>query len=320
MQQDLGSSRNEADVTQEMSPEAQPGSGDDPIDMRIMAIFPELTPSEKRLAEVVLEAQSTLSSYTAAELAESAGISSATAARFFKRLGYRNYNEARLHSRRNGSWGSPLSELSDGNAPGQLADHFAQDMQNLSRSTEILSEEAVADAVEHLASARRIWVLGYRNSRALAIYARALLLNLKSDVQLLPYEGASLAEDVAGFVPGDVLLAIGLRRRPRALGEVMTVAREAGIPTILIGDPTVAQTARHATITLRCHNRGQGIFDSTVVAMSLINFLCSSLVDSLGPEARARLARIEDLHARFDDLGPPPESLEALTKAAKQDK
>ena len=99
MQQDLGSSRNEADVTQEMSPEAQPGSGDDPIDMRIMAIFPELTPSEKRLAEVVLEAQSTLSSYTAAELAESAGISSATAARFFKRLGYRNYNEARLHSR-----------------------------------------------------------------------------------------------------------------------------------------------------------------------------------------------------------------------------
>lgn len=320
MKQDLGSIRCEADVTQEMPPRAESEPGSDPIDMRIMAIFPELTPSEKRLAEVVLEAQATLSSYTASELAESAGISSATAARFFKRLGYRNYNEARLHSRRGGGWGSPLSELGDSAMPGRLADHIAQDVQNFSRTAEILSEETVSEAVQLLASARRIWVLGYRNSRALALYARALLLNLKSDVQLLPYEGASLAEDVAGFAPGDVLLAIGLRRRPRALGEVLAVADEAGVPSILIGDPTVAQTARHASLVLRCHNRGHGIFDSTVVAMSLINFLCSSLVEVLGPEVRDRLARIEDLHARFDDLGPPPESIEALARGAKQEK
>ncbi|KFE35260.1 RpiR family transcriptional regulator [Thioclava atlantica] len=300
------------------------GENDDPIDLRIMAVFPELTPSEKRLAEVVLEAQSSLSSYTASELAERAGISSATAARFFKRLGYRNYNEARLRSRRTRSWGSPLSELSgEGGAvaaTGKLADHFAQDVENFNRSAEVLSEAALAEAVRLLARADRIWVLGYRNSRAVALYARALLLNLKPEVQLLPHEGVSLGEDVAGFAPGDVLLAIGLRRRPRVLGEVLAVAAEVGVPSILIGDPTVAQTARPASLVLRCHNRGHGIFDSTVVAMSLVNYLCSNLVEALGPEVRERLARIEDLHTRFDDLGPPPEGIEALANSAKSRK
>lgn len=294
----------------------------DPIDQRIMAVFADLTPSERRLAEVVLEAQASLSSYTASELAEQAGISAATAARFFKRLGYRNYNEARLHSRRTEIWGSPLSELSGGGRgeaqPGRLADHVAQDLQNFSRSVEILPEELLDEAVALLAGARRVWVLGYRNSRAVAFYARALLLNLKPEVQLLPQEGASLAEDVASFAPGDVLLAIGLRRRPRVLGEVLAVAREAGVPSILVGDPTVAQTARHASIVLRCHNRGHGIFDSIVVAMSLINYLCSNLVDALGPEIRDRLARIEDLHARFDDLGPAPDGIMALAQRAEE--
>lgn len=293
----------------------------DPIDQRITAIFSDLTPSEKRLAGVVLEAQASLSSYTASELAQTAGVSSATAARFFQRLGYRNYNEARLHSRRAETWGSPLNELGgEGQSearPGRLADHVGQDIQNLSRSVEILTEESVREAVELLAGARRVWVLGYRNSRALAFYARALLLNLKPEVQLLPYEGASLAEDVAGFASGDVLLAIGLRRRPRVLGEVLEVAREVGVPSILIGDPTVAHTARHASVVLRCHNRGHGIFDSTVVAMSLINFLCSALVEALGPEVRDRLARIEELHERFDDLGPPPAGITALAKGAE---
>ena len=66
-----------------------------PIDARILAVYDELTASERRLASVVMEERNSLSSFTAGELAARANISNATAARFFRRLGYNSYNDAK---------------------------------------------------------------------------------------------------------------------------------------------------------------------------------------------------------------------------------
>lgn len=246
------------------------------IDERIMNAYSALTPREKQLAEVVLRAQSSLSSYTAAELADTAGVSAATAARFFRRLGYKNYNEARLHSRRKVGWGSPFDHLQDTpQKEGNFHIHVAQDSENLSRTLETIDVSKIEDAVCYLAQARRIWIVGYRNSRALAQYAHMLLLNFSSDVHLLPRSGASLGEDLASLLPDDVVLVMAMRRRPRVLGEIVTIAREANVPVVMISDPTLGETGVNATVSLRCQNKGAGIFDSMVAPISLINHLCA---------------------------------------------
>lgn len=276
------------------------------IDERIMNAYAKLTPREKQLAEVVLRAQSSLSSYTAAELADTAGVSAATAARFFRRLGYSTYNEARLHSRRKAGWGSPFEHLQD--TPQQEGDfhhHVAQDSENLSRTLETIDVSQIEEAVGYLAQARRIWIVGYRNSRALAQYAHMLLLNFSSDVHLLPRDaGASLGEDLASLRSDDVVLVMAMRRRPRVLGGIVTIAREAGAPVIMISDPTLGETGADATVALRCQHKGAGIFDSMVVPISLINHLCARLVAIKGAALKERLAGIERLHERVDDLSP----------------
>ncbi|WP_226553764.1 MurR/RpiR family transcriptional regulator [Celeribacter naphthalenivorans] len=274
------------------------------IDERIMNAYAKLTPREKQLAEVVLRAQSSLSSYTAAELADTAGVSAATAARFFRRLGYSTYNEARLHSRRNAGWGSPFEHLQDTlSQAGDFHLHVAQDSENLSRTLETMDISRLEEAVGYLAQARRIWIVGYRNSRALAQYAHMLLLNFSSDVHLLPRDaGASLGEDLASIRPDDTVLVIAMRRRPRVLGEVVTIAREAGASVIMISDPTLGETGANASVSLRCQNKGAGIFDSMVVPISLINHLCARLVATKGAALKERLAEIERLHERVDDL------------------
>ncbi len=55
------------------------------LEQRVAAAFGSLTNSERRLSEVVLTLRDELSSYTASELAKRAGVSNATAARFFQR-------------------------------------------------------------------------------------------------------------------------------------------------------------------------------------------------------------------------------------------
>ena len=78
---------------------------------RILELQHDFTESEQRLAEVALAHISTLAAYSATELAKMAGVSKATAGRFFRRLGYESFNEARALQRDAGDKGSPLFAL-----------------------------------------------------------------------------------------------------------------------------------------------------------------------------------------------------------------
>lgn len=293
----------EAGDSSSVASSAEDGRG---IDVRISAIYDELTESERRLAEVVLEAASELFAFTAGELASRAEVSPATAARFFRRLGYESYADVRRAVRDGRSWGSPLYELdnhrSDDN--GGFASFVAADIANLMRTAENLTPDMLASAVDLLVGARRVWVLGFRNSSALATYARGLLTHIKPDVRLLPLAGQTLAEDMAGLTASDVMLVFGLRRRPPVLREILGYAREIGTPTVLVTDLTAARTAHLATVTLRCQNKGQSLFDSYVAPMSLANYLCSAVQSALGSATEERLAVIERLHRRFEPLVP----------------
>lgn len=280
---------------------AAPGDG---VDARIAALFDDLTESEKRLAEVVLEAASDLSALTAGELAARADVSAATAARFFRRLGYESYGDLRRSVRGARTWGSPLYELSSTERPADFARHIAQDVENLQRLAAELPADALADAVDLLASARRLHVIGFRNSAALATYARGLLAHIKPDVRLLPLAGQTLAEDLVGLGPEDALVVFGFRRRPPALREIMAAVRDSGARILLVTDASAARTAHLAHVTLRCPNQGASLFDSYVAPMSLISHLASAVGAALGKTAESRLAMIEDLHRRLEPLIP----------------
>lgn len=281
--------------------ESAPAKG---VDARIAVLFDELTESEKRLAEVVLEAASDLSAFTAGELAARADVSAATAARFFRRLGYESYGDLRRSVRAARTWGSPLYELTSAEKPADFARHIAQDIDNLQRLAAELPASALADAVNLLASAKRLHMIGFRNSAALAAYARGLFVHVKPGVRLLPLAGQTLAEDLVGLGPEDALVVFGFRRRPSFLRDVMAVVRDAGAQILLITDASAARTAHLAHVTLRCPNQGASLFDSYVAPMSLISHLSSAVGVALGIAAEDRLAKIEDLHRRLEPFSP----------------
>lgn len=291
-------------MKKEASANGRGGTPGETVDARIAALFDDLTESEKRLAEVVLEAAGDLSAFTAGELATRAEVSAATAARFFKRLGYESYGDLRRSVRDARAWGSPLYELSAAERPADLARHIAQDMENLQRLATELSPAVLSSAVDILVSARRLHVIGFRNSAALAAYARGLLAHVKPDVRLLPLTGQTLAEEVVDLGSDDALLVFGFRRRPSMLRDVMATVRETGARILLVTDASAARTAHLAHVTLRCPNKGDSLFDSYVAPMSLISHLASAAGAALGKSAENRLAAIEDLHRRLEPFSP----------------
>lgn len=277
-----------------------------PVDNRILDLYDRLPASERRLADVVLECQGDLARYSASELAEKAGVSRATTSRLFRRLGYDRFGDARREARGIEPWGSPLSTETLGPRPadarGRLSLHLARDVQNLSRTFDSLRPEALDEAIRLLVAARRVWVIGFRNSHALAHYARNVLTTLKPDVRLTPGPALDVAEDLASLSDRDVVLAIGLRRRPHLFRRLLALMHGRGVPIVMVTDPTASTPARYATVVLRCHNWGSSLFDSYAAAISVLNLLCAHVATELGAAARDRLATIEDIHGELDDL------------------
>jgi len=274
------------------------------LDARILDSYEDLAPSEQRLADIVLEHQRDLASYSATELARRAGVSKATAARLFRSLGYENYNEARRQARSLRHWGSPLNAMEQAadisKVDTNLLMHLNNDLTNVQRTFEALRGDVVKNAVDALAKAPRVWVLGLRSGFSMAHYARFLFVILKRDVRLIPVGGLSFAEETVNMKAGDVLVAIGFRRRPKILKVLLEHARKKKVKVIFVTDLTASLTPKSADIVLRCHSRPSYFFDSYTSGMSVLNYLASALAYKLGNEARSRVEEIDELHDKLD--------------------
>lgn len=274
-----------------------------PLEQTIRAHYDRLPVGERKLADVVLEMRCELAGYSATELAGSAGVSKATASRLVRRLGFSDYQEMRQQARASAGSGSPLAEIARARAKrGTLGHHLDHDMACLTYTFEGISTDLARRAVATLANADRLWVVGFRNSYALALYARELLAQVKPDVRLLPAPGQTVAEELSALAEGDAALMLGFRRRPQGFAEILRTVAQAKARAVLVGDSSLGDLDKHADAAFQCLSRGSGLFDTYVAPISLLNYLCSAVALALGEAAHERLRRSEQLHEQFGDF------------------
>ncbi len=277
-----------------------------PLRERIQAQYDALSPVDRKLADVVLAREKDLLAYSATELSALAGVSKASTARFFKRLGFSDFQAFRQHQRRIASQPSPLSHLvHQGTRPSALQQHIAQDTRQLQALSDSLTDASVQQAAGLLAVARRVWVVGYRNGFMAAFYGQALLAQMRADVHLLNDGSGEDAELLAEIQRGDVLLAMDFRRRTRRLSQVVAIACDAGAALVLVSDARVSALAARAKALFICPLQDEAIFDSYVGAISFIHYLAIATLAQMPKKARARMATIEQVHAQLDDLESP---------------
>ncbi|MCH4562094.1 MurR/RpiR family transcriptional regulator [Halomonas sp. EGI 63088] len=276
------------------------------LESRIQEHLPELPSSERKLAELILDFPGELSAYSATELAKLAGVSKAAASRLFKRLGFRNFEEARRLVRDIKQWGSPiyLHERHQDSSPlpsesqAFLSDHIAA----LTRTFEQLDDEGLDAALHQIVQARRIWLVGFRNSYFVAAYARWQFIQFRHQVHLLPHPGETLGEHVTEFGEDDLLIAIGMRRRVGDLTRVMQAARERDMPILYLTDSLSGENRELATWTLSCDISSSFLFHTYVGPMGLIHYLSVQAVRLAGKSGRVRLEDIEIAHEQVRDF------------------
>lgn len=259
------------------------------IDERIAEQYADLSPQERRAADVLLAHLEDLAIYRAAELAELAGVSKATMSRLFRHLGFDDFSEVREHLRTLRNHGVPVTLEG---AP-SLAAHLEHEIANLQKALAGLEESGLDTAAKLIADAQRVVVVGLRSSYPVALHLRQQLGQARPGVGLAPQPGQSMSDELIGLGKHDVAVVVGFRRRPDNLDELLEILEESGTPTVLLADPTARTLAARTAVWLECPLTSDSAFDSYAAAMSVVAVLADRVLDLIGRPGERRATAID---------------------------
>ncbi|MGM0832163.1 MurR/RpiR family transcriptional regulator [Halomonas qinghailakensis] len=270
----------------------------------VKAALPTLHPTERRLAEFILNFPGELASYTATELANLAGVSNATITRFVKKLGYRSFEEARQHVRDNREEGAALLRVEgheDDRSDSLLYRHIHQGIKNLEHASQHFSQSMLDEVANAMLSARKVWVVGFRSSHPFAEYLNWQIMQVIENTALLPRAGETLAESLVSMTSDDCVILFGLKRRTADLDTLLTQIASSHANVLYITDesaPENNQVSWHAV----CRTAAPGPLFNHVAVLSMCHFLATRVIELSGAEGRHRMTSIEAIHEALDEL------------------
>jgi len=275
--------------------------------LRIQERYAKLTAGEQKIAQLVLEREDDILIHSATEIAEMAGVSKATTARFFQHLGYADFNEVKLQAReeRNRTEPYEYSATIDEEVPlvRTISAHLDLEIANITRTFEALRSDKMREAAELIAAAPRVWVIGMGDEEGFARYARLLFSRLRHSVMILGINQGSWAEDLAMTGPKDVLLLITLPPHRALLKQILEYAATSRLNIVTITDRgSVSEAQRYARVVLPCHVDSFALGASYTAVSSAIRLLALTYASLAGKSAQQRLEIVAGIHDELDDI------------------
>lgn len=275
------------------------------LTLRIHERISRLTAAEHKLAAILLENQAMIETHTATELSALAGVSKATTARFFRNLGYTDFEEARTQAREERNRTQPYAYTAmqpESVALGRsIGDHLDLELANLTRTFEEMRPDLLSEAARLIVDAPRVWVMGFGAEAGIARYARALFSRMRSDVSLLGQDAGNWAEDLAMTGPRDALLLMTLEPRPRFQSALTAYARTTRMNVITMTDHRyLARAQRFSRLVIGCHVANYGLIPTHTTIASLVRLLAIAFVAEAGESAYQRMAVISEINEEID--------------------
>ncbi len=261
---------------------------------RIQTLLPDLPPSERRVAEVVLDRPVDVVSAPISQIALWAAVSQPTVIRFCRRLKCAGVPIFKLRLAGDLGAGIPFvhARLAPGDDLGSLIGKvFDSAVAGLTLGRHALKTECVAQVVEALDRASRIECYGLGNSGVTAQDAQMKLFRLGTPT--LVCTDSQMQRVAAALLPTDaVVLAISNSGRTKALLEVVQLARRSGA-TVIALTRSHTPLAEAADLLLPANvQENPEVYApmvSRLVHLAIIDVLTVALALRKGPSAITRM-------------------------------
>lgn len=263
---------------------------------RIAEMQDQLSPAERRAAQIILDDPASIVFQTVAALAERAGTSAPTVVRMASKLGFDGYVDLRslvqeemTHRLR------PAADLiQEAPASDPLRRALLVETGNLQGTLHGVDPEHFASAVRRLADLRRrVYVLAAEAPSGIGGRMAVELQMLREGVEWVYGSDVRVARLIGMVEPGDAVLVMDLRRYDRWVLEAARRAAAAGAELIVLTDSRLSPYSGLAKEVFAVVAEGVGPFDSHLGTHALANALVAGVAAELKGSASGRLARVE---------------------------
>lgn len=261
--------------------------------------YDELTNSQKRIAEAIVEDPEFVAFATVDKLSERLSIAPSTVVRFAYKLGLNGYPDlqdrvrqvVRSQMRSNADLSVGDDSLAAHLEPSGHAASLLHDLDNLRRTIVALEPERIDDAVGALANATSVFVTGGYASGSLAAYAALALERIRGNTYLIEDLGGRQVPSLFGSGPGDAVLAFGFAPYSVETINILELAKERKMTLVGITDTPISPVGQRVDVVLSARVSGLAAQNSLVAPSAVLNVLLNGVMTAI-PDALDRYRRM----------------------------
>lgn len=206
--------------------------------IKIKEIIQDLSPSEKKVAQFIIDNPEEISGLSIGELADKSGSSEATVVRLCKLLDFNGYKDFKISITKDIAYmskdeeGEQYTDVEPGDALDSIIQNISyNNKKSIDNTLEIISHKAIEEAVEIISNAERIEFYGVGASYVIAYDAMQKFARINKIAMSYPDPHLQIAS-AANLKKGDVAIAVSYSGETKDTYDSIRVAKEAGARTI----------------------------------------------------------------------------------------
>ena len=266
--------------------------------------LPRLSKGQKLIAEYILKHYDKAAFMTASKLATSIGVSQSTVVRFANELGFNGYPKLQQSLQqliRDKLTTVQRIELSNDYITQQnaLKSMLKADMENIKTTLEKINYQTFDDIVNLLFKAKKIYIIGLRDSSALSEFLAFYLNLILANVEVIAYGVSDIFEQMVNVNKQDIVIGIGFPRYTSITVEALSFAKSKNANIVVITDSLLSPLAAKANYTLIAQSNMTSFVDSLVAPLSVIN----ALIIAVGLREKEKISKtfttLEDIWKEY---------------------
>jgi DNA-binding MurR/RpiR family transcriptional regulator len=242
---------------------------------RLLEVAERLPKRLRQCAEYVAANKDRIAVSTVAEMAEGAGVQPSAFMRFCQIMGFSGFSEMQKLFRESFVGGWPdyttrlqhLREKAEGSPSALLAEFVEAGRMSLENLFKTIEPQSLEQAVQVLADAQMIHIIGLRRSFPVASYMAYAFE--KMDVPAMLHSAVGRLDNRNAIRPGDVLLAITFSPYSAETIELVEAAQARGVPVVALTDTIVSPLRKYEATTLSVSEVDFGAFRSLSATLCL---------------------------------------------------
>lgn len=266
---------------------------------KIYEKYSEFTHTEKNIADFILNNSNYILYDTLNELSNKINTSTTSIIRFAKALGYSGFSDMQDAIREYVALDDPfdlqktLSKVEDKNVSELFVASINKDIENLEMTIASVEKDKLEEAINLIAKSRKVYIIGYNDSFALAYYMALRLGQVKENINLLQSVGGMYPKDIISANDEDVLIAYLFPRYSLYTLKVINWAKEAGTKIVIITSNNIEKIKDFGDVILPTYVHGGGVKESLISPMSLSSYIASTVAVINGDEAKEIINKAE---------------------------